>query len=574
MISLVAVSTPSHADAAANISVWWPTEGVTMSGTQPLKALADGMPANGYSMYWQVDGGQLSPMSDSSTSYPHKEVTIDVSGWHWSSTGSYKLNFVAEDPSGNVIGQKSVAINANKTANALTPVPVQPTVPSQPVNPTPPTQNPPVPTQPNNPVQTIAHESIWWPTDGVTVQGIQPFKAVIDGFSLSQYAMYWQVDGGQLNRMNDVTVNPAHKEISVDLSVWNWKGAGPYVLTFVAQNPSGIEVARKSVSIYTGASASTPPTQIPTPVVPVQPAPAPTPTPVPSSGNPLSGLSFFVDTNNPAQNQANIWQGSRSADAQQMRKIADQPVAKWLGGWNANIYADVKNYVDAAANNGKVPVMIAYNIPNRDCNGYSSGGASSADAYNSWIQSVANGIGSRKAVVVLEPDGLSMVDCLSSSDASTRYALLGQAIRTLKANNNTSVYVDAGNSNWVSASTMAQRLKNINVASADGFALNVSNFYWTNDLISYGRSISSQIGNKHFIIDTSRNGLGPDNGQWCNPSGRALGVRPTSNTGNSLVDAFLWLKTPGESDGACNGGPNAGTWWPEYALGLAQKAAY
>ena len=81
------------------------------------------------------------------------------------------------------------------------------------------------------------------------------------------------------------------------------------------------------------------------------------------------------------------------------------------------------------------------------------------------------------------------------------------------------------------------------------------------------------LGNKPFVIDTSRNGKG-SNGEWCNPSGRALGASPTANTGDPLVDAFFWLKAPGESDGACNGGPGAGTFWPEYALGLAQRAAY
>jgi endoglucanase len=33
------------------------------------------------------------------------------------------------------------------------------------------------------------------------------------------------------------------------------------------------------------------------------------------------------------------------------------------------------------------------------------------------------------------------------------------------------------------------------------------------------------------------------------------------------------VKPPGESDGECNGGPAAGRWWPEYALGLAQRAS-
>ena len=41
---------------------------------------------------------------------------------------------------------------------------------------------------------------------------------------------------------------------------------------------------------------------------------------------------------------------------------------------------------------------------------------------------------------------------------------------------------------------------------------------------------------------------------------------------DSLLDAFVWIKRPGESDGTCNGGPPAGSWWPEYALGLAQRA--
>ena len=57
---------------------------------------------------------------------------------------------------------------------------------------------------------------------------------------------------------------------------------------------------------------------------------------------------------------------------------------------------------------------------------------------------------------------------------------------------------------------------------------------------------------------------------WCNPPGRALGETPTTKTGNPRVDAYLWVKRPGESDGACGrGAPAAGQWWPQYALELA-----
>lgn len=114
------------------------------------------------------------------------------------------------------------------------------------------------------------------------------------------------------------------------------------------------------------------------------------------------------------------------------------------------------------------------------------------------------------------------------------------------------------------------------LARADGFALNVSNFQPDATARAYGAKISQGTSGKHFVIDTSRNGDGPlpgDRAQaWCNPPGRALGTPPTDRTGDPLVDAYLWVKRPGESDGTCRGGPSAGTWWPDYALGLARRA--
>jgi endoglucanase len=118
---------------------------------------------------------------------------------------------------------------------------------------------------------------------------------------------------------------------------------------------------------------------------------------------------------------------------------------------------------------------------------------------------------------------------------------------------------------------MASYLLQAGIERADGFSLNVSNFVTTRSNIIYGIRISRRVGGKHFVIDTSRNGLG-SNGEWCNPEGRAIGAWPTLSTGHELVDAFLWIKVPGESDGKCNGGPKAGEWWADYALGLVRRA--
>jgi endoglucanase len=122
---------------------------------------------------------------------------------------------------------------------------------------------------------------------------------------------------------------------------------------------------------------------------------------------------------------------------------------------------------------------------------------------------------------------------------------------------------------------MAGRLSQAGVEHARGFSLNTANFFTTEDEIGYGDAISGLTGGKKYVIDTSRNGAGPtdDPMYWCNPSGRALGAAPTTATGNGNVDAFLWVKRPGESDGSCGRGePGAGTFVSQYAINLASNA--
>lgn len=307
-----------------------------------------------------------------------------------------------------------------------------------------------------------------------------------------------------------------------------------------------------------------------------EPAPAPEPTPTPppviTYPNPFAGASFWVNPNSKAKQQADIWRADRPADAAQMDKIAAQSQAQWMGGWSGDILTAVNNAVTTVSATGAIPVFVAYNIPQRDCGGYSSGGTT-VEGYKTWIASFAAGLAGRRAIVVLEPDALANMDCLSTTDQSTRLSLLSGAVTTLKAQG-ALVYLDGGHPRWKAASDQANRLLRANIGAADGFSLNVSNFLFTSDNITYGTSVSSLVGGKHFIVDTSRNGLGPTaDYQWCNPSGRALGTPSTTNTGNALVDAFIWVKAPGESDGSCNGAPAAGAWWADYALGLAQRSA-
>ena len=277
----------------------------------------------------------------------------------------------------------------------------------------------------------------------------------------------------------------------------------------------------------------------------------------------LVGASLYLNLNSSAYAQIAAWVDTRPADAAALAAIASQPTAQWFGDWNSEITSAVDDYVTAARAEGAIPTLVMYNIPNRDCGNYSSGGADASE-YTNWVQDFSDGIGNRQAVVIVEPDALAL-DCLYDTSAP----LIAEAVTILKAQPKTDVYIDAGHPNWIKPTVIAKRLNQANVAAADGFTLNVSNFYKTKRTIRYGKHISRELNHAHFIIDTSRNGNGW-NGEWCNPSGRAIGHVPTTTTGHGLVDAYLWVKPPGESDGECNGGPSAGTWWPEYALELVQ----
>ncbi len=291
-----------------------------------------------------------------------------------------------------------------------------------------------------------------------------------------------------------------------------------------------------------------------------------------NSANPFAGQKLYVNPGSNARKTADEWRATRPDDAQQMDKIAARSQARWFNEWVGDIYTAVTGAMSAAESQGALPVLVAYNIPDRDCGGLSGGGGATAEGYRTWITAFANAIGGRKAAVILEPDALANMGCLSTAGQESRVDLIRYAIQALKGKG-AAVYLDAGHPAWHSPSEMARRLNLADIRNADGFALNVSNFVATSLNIAYGEQISALVGGKHFVIDTGRNGLGAtaDN-QWCNPSGRALGMAPTASAGRALADAYLWIKPPGESDGACNGAPAAGRWWPEYALDLARRS--
>ena len=381
-----------------------------------------------------------------------------------------------------------------------------------------------------------------------------------------------------------------------------------------------------------------------------------------------SDTQFYVPKPNHGaiEQIADLTSSGNKADANLIKQMIQMPQAVWFtSGTPKTVMQDVRNTVERAADKGTVPVLVAYNLPFRDCSQYSAGGAASLDDYLAWIDGFAAGIGDYKAVVILEPDGLGIIPFNTdlggnlewcqpagadpATAASDRYAAFNAAVDRLKQQPNVSVYLDATHSRWLGAGDAAKRLVTAGVERADGFFLNVSNYQPSEQLVKYGSWVSKCIwfatkgswgighydwcasqyypanvddfstwtltdqwyannvesqswvpypgdaGLTHFVIDTSRNGQGRwippaglpagDPQDWCNPPDRGLGYLPTANTGQPLVDAYLWLKIPGESDGQCYRwttgpldplrgiqDPPAGQWFPDMALELAHNA--
>lgn len=279
----------------------------------------------------------------------------------------------------------------------------------------------------------------------------------------------------------------------------------------------------------------------------------------------LADSRFWLNPDKPIiQEESLLRDEHRFEDARKIEKIASQPQATWFAGV---VTSDYVNYITSqAASEGEVPVYVMYDLPWRGCGQAGAGGAPSPAAYRSNVRSVARGIGSAKIVMIIEPDALSEISCLSHHRQRMYYRLIRYAVHRFSRDRNAALYIDAGHPDWEPATVMARRLMRVTWRVRVGFSLNVSNFYSTTSNVAYGTMISRATHGKHFVIDTSRNGGHVRNGAWCNPSGAKIGAPPTDDTGNPLVDALLWIKPPGTSDGTCNGGPAAGDLWLRAAL--------
>lgn len=622
-------------DNSERILVQWPTQGRSDTIEHTFLAQVDDMDVESYELYWSVDGGSRVAMSDRLDGY--KQTWINFQRWDWNDDGPYKLRFIAVGDDGKEIGRTGLSlyrVRVNRIkSNMVTDAEVSSTElknidQSEQIEPdtaggtVESTHDDELTDESADKEETDeAGDSVDEEKEADTEQteeesgGSEPSEETSLG-DPSSFKVSADTTDGSAGTSLDVSLKvtgpdePVDDAI-VDLEIYDNDGKQVFQEYETGQSFSSgqsreytftwkpAEAGEYSVSagifssswstLYewydslalikvamSSSSSSEEPEEGSEESDPESEGGTSESEEEPSGGEESSGQSSdFYNEEGPADRQYDEWIDDRPDDAELIKKIADQPIAKWFGGWNSNIKSDVNAYVSSAHRDGTIPVMVAYNIPDRDCGSHSAGGLGSLGEYEQWISDFADGVGGRDAIIVLEPDAVTLTDCLDDVERNNRLQVLGDAAALLEASG-AKVYIDVGHANWLSAHEVADRLKSAGVEKASGFALNTSNFVSTEKNLRYGRDISGLIGGAHFVIDTSRNGNGAtSDNEWCNPDGRALGERPRL-VGNEmpLLDAFIWAKVPGESDGKCNGGPAAGVWWPEYALGLAERAAW
>jgi len=256
--------------------------------------------------------------------------------------------------------------------------------------------------------------------------------------------------------------------------------------------------------------------------------------------------------------------------------IFNQPISIWLTGrpkMRKIVDRAVSRMVQRAAPYKQSYVLYA--IPDRDLGQYSAGGFVAEQEYLSFCKRLATGLGNSKSMLILEPDAIPHSTLMDKAAQAKRLNLLCSAVDVITENSNALVYIDIGHSNWLSAQDAVSLLNRVNIKKARGFSVNISNYRTTEESVAWAESICALFDHKiSYVVDTSRNGVGPLGNEWCNPPGRAIGQQPTTKTPSYNCDALLWIKVPGESDGRCNRGPIAGKFWPEQAVWMLQKSPH
>ncbi|KAI5811773.1 exoglucanase 3 precursor [Peziza echinospora] len=355
----------------------------------------------------------------------------------------------------------------------------------------------------------------------------------------------------------------------------------------------------------------------------------------PLATNPFSGKSFYANEfyASEVHSAASVIAATDSALAAKASKVADIGTFMWID--TIAKIPTIKEHLSKVPS-GSVMGLVVYDLPDRDCAALASNGelhntdgglARYKTEYIDGFREALLAYPDVSVVLVIEPDSLpNLITNIDESRCKAAEAgYMEGTVYALKQLNlpNVAMYLDAGHGGWLgwdenlkpgaaifgkvykdAGSPSQVRGLAINVANWNAFDLNPGEFEdaadakynSAQDEKRYAHLLAPQLESAgfpaHFIMDTGRNavqGLREEWGNWCNIKGTGFGVRPTTSTGDSLFDAFVWIKPGGESDGTSDSSadrydancgksdsdkpaPQAGQWFQSYFETLVKNA--
>ncbi|KAF9869865.1 hypothetical protein CkaCkLH20_12664 [Colletotrichum karsti] len=363
-------------------------------------------------------------------------------------------------------------------------------------------------------------------------------------------------------------------------------------------------------------------------------------TPVPTggatyTGNPFVGVDLYANSYYASEISTLAIPSLSPALATAAAKVAKVPTFMWMDT-RAKVplvdatLADIRKANQAGAN--YAGEFVVYDLPDRDCaaaasNGefaIANGGVAKYKEYIDAIRTMILKYSDIRIILVIEPDSLANLvtnlNVAKCSGAQAAYLECTNYAVTKLNLPNVAMYLDGGHAGWLgwqanlspAAQMYAKVFKDAGSPKAlRGLVTNVANYNaWSVSSPAPYTQGNSNYDEKHyieaispllkaqgwdaqFIVDQGRSGKQPTGqeawGDWCNAIGTGFGPRPSTNTGSSLVDAFVWVKPGGESDGtsdttaarydfncgksdALKPAPEAGTWFQAYFEQLLKNA--
>jgi endoglucanase len=297
--------------------------------------------------------------------------------------------------------------------------------------------------------------------------------------------------------------------------------------------------------------------------------------------NPLAGRRWGVYKGRTDQAWA-PYDNATGEERTLLGKIALRPRSTWFGAWtaNADIRAKVDKYI-ANMSGGNPDVLVQMAVfrmkpwEHKACDRLPT--TAERTSYRQWIDRFAAAVGAQHTAIILQPDGPFALCAPGGSKVPSH--LIGYAARTFSALPHTSVYIDAGATDWPSDDPVkaADILTPASIGAVRGFALNSTHYVSTSSEIAFGTKIVQELARrgypgKHFVINTAQNGApfrwgekrtsNFDNSPVCTASMTTrcvtLGIPPTTDVTNARwglsatstsraaahVDAFMWFGRP------------------------------